>query len=465
MRGWNLSVLACSTLALLTFSACDAADESAVTPVSPELAARSAACDFGRMSQDARSFFPGTGNNSISADVLDLVDLMEDACDAGDGATYTDYWFDVAAIVEQVLADGTGGDAEDGAAFLAQSVSVLGPDGATPIFDPCGDAEGCQPWEGYPTPPDFFGALDSGDGAWAVVGNGNSAVCSEFRYPCSGVTPAGGDTWGVEPDPNWESALQSRPAVLFGHPIPGPSPTGELLASTELPAYQWLLIPDFDEFAGNSQLNVGLCSASLPTIDELLVQKGTTVLNEVSIANWCSLVGGEASLVRRIARFFSPAPAPLHATAMASQGPGGRAGSFTDFYVVDAPQAAILELSSQPANGTVGQPVLGQDGQPLTLRTYTTSMQSPLENARIVLTVIGNGGLIPSGNGISGPDIVCDGFVCEGFTQADEEPIPGSLILSPTITKPGSYSMCFEAFLVPLVFNNPVCTEKFNVNP
>jgi hypothetical protein len=79
--------------------------------------------------------------------------------------------------------------------------------------------------------------------------------------------------------------------------------------------------------------------------------------------------------------------------------------------------------------------------------------------------VIGNGGLIPSGNGVSGTGLNCTDFACTGRTQADEDSNPGALDLPLVFTKPGQYSMCFTAQLPPLQFGSEVCTEKFNIRP
>jgi hypothetical protein len=470
----HFSRLAFALITLAALGACDSREEQPVHPVGPQLAAMSAACDFRGAAQEARGYFPGKGKNSTADEAQAVLDLMEEACDAPDDAAYTALFYDVATIVQGVLENGTGGDAESGASLLTRLTTMLGPDEQTFIFDPCGGAADCTAWEGFPAPLDFLSVLTDPDGTWAVLTTGTDAVCSEFRVPCSGVSPAGGDVWGARPSPDsdWPTVFFGRTTLMIGHPIPGPSPTGELLADTEIPAYRFLLIPEPSQFAEGSEVFVGLCSPATPTIDELLVQKGLTVLNQVSIADWCTVGEPAPSLLQRLASFLSPAPAPLTATALASIGPGGRAGSYTDFFVIDASDQAILELQSEPANGTVGQPILGQDGQPLTLRTSTATQElppsplSPLENARIRMTVIGNGGLIPSGNGVSDEELSCGGFVCEGSTQADEEPLPGSLVLETlTFTKSGQYSLCFDAFLVPLVFNNPVCTEKFVVTP
>lgn len=473
MRGSVIRRFSVLVVSLMAFGACDRADEAtSFAPAGPGLAARTNACNFGRMAQDARSYFPGNGNGSISATVLGLVDQMKNDCAAGNRAGYTAHWFQVAGLVESVLEAGTGGDPADGASFLAKSITVVGPDAATPIFDPCAGAPGCMPWDGYPALPSFASVLGATDGAWAVVsGTGTEVVCSGFVFPCASaakVESGLGDVWGVKPSPSWSAALLGRTSVLFGYPLPGPSPTGEALLNTDLPAFQFLLIPDLVEFGtatAPGELQVGLCSSAFGSGGELLVQKGSTILNEVSIADWCMITQGVGnnSLLHRLASFLSPAPSPLVAT-VASSGPGGRAGSFTDFYAVGVPQQALIGLSSQPADGTVGQVLMGKDGQPFSVRTFTSSMQSPLENAHVFMTVIGNGGLIPSGNDVSATGLTCVGFDCDGFTQADEDLMPGSLLLPLKFTKTGSYSLCFTADMPPLTFTQ-VCTDKFNIRP
>lgn len=470
MRGSVIRGTSVAVMSLLAFAACDRAEQqNAFAPVGPELAARSTGCDFGRMSQDARSYFPGSGSGSVSATVLSLIDQMEDDCAAADATSYTAHWFEIAGILQGVLTAGTGGAAADGASFLAKSVTVLGPNETTRMFDPCHGAPGCAPWDGYPTLPNFAAVLGSVDGAWAKVSGASAdVVCSGFAFPCEDVESGLGDVWGVKPSPSWAAALQDRTSILFGYPLPGPSPTGEALLDTDLPAFQWLLIPDPAEFGTPTvpaELQVGLCSSAFASGGELLVQKGSTILNEVSIADWCTITAplGANSLLQRLASFLSPAPSPLIAT-VASSGPGGRAGSFTDFYAVGVPQQALIAFSAQPADGVVGQAILGRDGQPFSVRTFTASMQSPLENAHVFMTVIGNGGLIPSGNDVSGLGLKCNGFDCDGFTQADEDPMPGALLLPLKFTKTGQYSLCFTASMPPLTFQQ-VCTEKFNIRP
>lgn len=79
--------------------------------------------------------------------------------------------------------------------------------------------------------------------------------------------------------------------------------------------------------------------------------------------------------------------------------------------------------------------------------------------------MIGNNGLIPSGNDVSGTGLTCVDFVCTGSTQADHEPSPGTLNLPLVFTKPGQYSLCVDASLPPLSFETAVCTNKFNGRP
>jgi hypothetical protein len=433
-----------------------------------------ASCDLGTLSKDARAYFPGKGKGSVLDQALELASLLGDDCAAGNAAAYTGHWFQVASLVQGVLASGTGLDPAAGARFLATSVAVKGPAG-TPIFAPCGGAADCEAWEGFPNVPNFGGVLASGHGAWAVVSGGTDAVCSSFISPCSGWD-AGlrGDAWGVEPSINWQGALHGRTSLVFGFPLSGPSPTGETLIQTQLPAYQWLLIPHPKAFGVNlnpqAVLEVGLCSTVPTRVQELLVQKGRTVLTEATL-DWCnnqvpSFARSGTTRWDRMLAFLSPLPAPLVATAALKGGsPGGSAGGFTDFYAVDLPRAALLLLSGQPADADVGQPVTGPGGQPLRIRAVTSSKQSPIENALVHVQVIGNGGLIPSGNGVSGTGLNCTDFACTGRTQADEDSNPGALDLPLVFTKPGQYSMCFTAQLPPLQFGSEVCTEKFNIRP
>jgi hypothetical protein len=300
------------------------------------------------------------------------------------------------------------------------------------------------------------------DGAWAVVGGDSTeTVCSGFRFPCTFQSSDTEDAWGVTPDPDWETALHGRTSVLFGYPLPGPSPNGEALLNTPLPAFQWLLIPDPDEFAPG-ELRVGLCSNALANGGELLVQKNSTILEETSINVWCNepaLAPGGTSPFRRLAAFLSPRPASLNAT-LAAQGPGGRAGSFTDFYAVGVPVQAYTRILTQPTDAAVHELIT------VKLATITSSQGSPVENATVDVEVVGNNGLIPSGNTVDSPDIDCEGFDCTGaHTLPDEAGADaGTLELRFKFGKTGSYTLCFDATLSPLVFDR-VCSDKFNVRP
>lgn len=449
-------------LVVAALGACDRSESTdAFAPVGPELAVRTQGCDVRGMARDARSYFPGNGNGSPKDSVLDLVSAMQDDCEAGDTEGYTAHWFEMAGVLQQVLAPTGpgGGDPADGASFLAASITLEGPAG-TPIFDPCnGNTTTCRPWDGAPALPNFEGVLESMDGAWTVVRDGSGAVCSGFRFPCTWQS-ADGDAWGVQPSPSWQMALHGRPSVLFGYPLPGPSPTGEALLNTELPAFQWLLIPDPDEFEPG-ELQVGLCSDSLAAGGTLLVQKGSTILEQISINTWCNAPQAlnTVSPFQRLAEFLSPWPAPLNAT-LALQGPGGRAGSFTDFYAVGVPVQAYLQIVTQPTDALVGDTIV------VKVKTITSSQGSPVENAAVDVEVVGNNGLIPSNNTVSSTDIDCDGFNCTGaHTLPDEAGSDaGTLELGFTFSKTGSYTLCFDASLAPLQFDR-VCSEKFNIRP
>lgn len=473
-------------LALVGLTACDGPRETtSFEPVGPELSAHSSGCDFGRMSQDARRYFPGNGNDSPSAAVQALIGEMEDACSANEADAYTLSWFQVAAVLEDVLAAGTGGAPADGVSFLAQSVSVLRPDESSSIFDPCDGLADCEPWEGADDGllPDFASVLESVHGAWAVVDSGTGSVCSDFTRPCAVWTTGDADSWGVEPAPArdtipatmWEDALWNRRTLVFGHPISLSSPTGESQFGSTLPAYEWLLIPYPGEFGsdanGSGELLVTLCSDSTVSVNELMVQKGSTVLTESVQSSWCGPNAGlvdNSSFLQRLASFLSPMPSPLNAIVALGKGPGagGLASSFTDFYGVEIPNSAVITIPSQPADGFVGQPIMAADGGPLRVLTQTSSMQSPLEKATVYLDVIGNSGLIAAGDSVTAAGLDCEGFKCEGQTLGDQfGDQAGTLLLPLKFTKTGQYSLCFEADLPPLQFGEPVCTEKFNIRP
>ena len=480
---WYLerSVVMCSVVCLpFAAGACgDDPQGPSPTPIEQQLSAKPLGCDFGSMAQDAKSYFPGTGKGSINNNVQELIKLMQSDCAAGGQGAYTGHWFEITAILEGVLETGTGGSPVAGGSFLSRSVTVVGPDGLTPIFNPCGTsaAGGCVSWDGYPALPDFTGVLASADGAWAVPSlTGSETVCSSFIHQCDLPTE---EVWGVSPETTWGDAFYDRPTVVFGQPLASGSPTGETLLNSLLASYDWLIIPHVDDGFGSleivegqptlveSSLEVGLCSAA-QAAQEAVVQKGHTILTEVALP-WCSLQVLDAGLPPssawgRLLAYLTPTPTPLMAT-VAGAGPGGSAGGFTDFHGVDIPNAAVLELPSPPAPAKVGEVVMGQDGQPLRVLTYTSSVGSPIEDALITVTILGNNGLVPSGNDVSASGLQCTNFVCTGFTDADEEANPGTLLLPLVFTKPGQYSLCITAELAPLIFNQACDAEKFTVTP
>ncbi|MEN8143908.1 MAG: hypothetical protein ABFS14_03060 [Gemmatimonadota bacterium] len=431
----------------------------------------------------ARDYFPGTGNSSPQKLALDLIDTMDDACESGDLAAFTAGWFAVAAAVETLLEAGTAGDPVDGDALMWELANAQASAGSA--FDPCGGSAACSPWDGYPTRPDFVGALSAG-GAWSVITTGSSAVCSGHMAPCANVDPsplADGETFGVEPSLTWEAALHGRTSLLFGNPLVSGSPTGEAPHGIALRFYAWNLIPHPDQFdpdaATPAVLEVGLCSQDQAAVGkEAVMQKGQGTILQEAVLGFCptqALSSASKSPVGRFASWLAQGspiwPAPLIAGAAGRVGPGGSAGSFTDFFAVEVPVEATLIFVNPPADATAGELLLGADGEAVKVMAVTTSVQSPIENATVIISVELNGGLIPSGNSLevdpgSETNITCDPqtSTCTGFTQADQEPEPGVLELPVLTTKTGVVRLCVTGQLAPLVFDT-VCSDNFNVRP
>ncbi|MDX1579493.1 MAG: hypothetical protein R3266_13490 [Gemmatimonadota bacterium] len=443
-------------------------------------------CDLDAARASASAYFLDGGVPSLENAALDFLDVMEAACAADDAATYTAGWYDLARVIELGLETGVTGAPGDGNDLLSETLQATLPSGG-PAFHPCGGAPDCETFDPdlagpASSHPDFTSALSPG-GAWAVITTGTSAVCSGHRAPCANIDPdpaADGDVWGVEPSATWELALHGRTTLLWGAPISGPSPTGEALLATPIPAYEFNLSPNPQEFLPNATppavLEVGLCSIALTGIDETLVQKNTTVLQQAFLSFCPSQTASagaderQGSWLGRLARaLFDPLPRPLFATAFLT-GPGGTAGNFTDFYAIDLPQTGTWAFPNPPADAAVGATLLGSDGNPVKVKAITTSMASPLERAQARIVFVNNNGLIPSGNVVrvdpnATTNLTCSQGVCTGVTQADQEAEPGVLEVPVQITKPGAYRMCVTGTLPPLDLSAEVCSPKFNVRP
>lgn len=468
-----------AALAMFALAACS--DDPAANLPGPRLAQGGNGCDLKDATHLARDYFPGNGNGSIKDQALDLISEMEIACDpdATDATTYTDDFFALAALIEQVLEDGSAGAAADGDALLWELIKSPERDAA---FVPCdqGDPSACVSWDGFPDRPDFTGALSMG-GTWAVVSTGSAAVCQDHQSPCTGVDPSMGDpdTWGVEPSSSWDAALHNRTSVLFGNPLTMESPTGET-AYAGASGYAFNLIPhpgEFDPDHGNF-LEVGYCSAT-PSTQEALIQKGSTVL-EQAFLSFCGTQSVRGDLPEspwgRLAAFvgdlFDPRPRPLVATLF-RLGPGGGAGSWSDFWAIDIPIEATFEFRKPPVDGTVGDTIKDADGNPVTIRAITTSKASPIENVSVTVSFQKNNGFLSTGDAPDGDDdaLMChtdpadpDYATCTGNTQADEDPMPGSLELPLVFSKTGAYRICVTGELLPLDFDT-VCSAPINIRP
>jgi hypothetical protein len=469
----------------LAASACEDGARRA-TPVGPQFAGGpSTVCDFKDAVKLARAYFPGKGKGSIQDLVLDKLKEMEDDCDAGAATAYTQKWYEVAAIIEGVLEDDTAGDPTDGDAFIKELLTIASASG--PIFNPCGVAPAsvCSPWDGFPTLPSFVPALSSGApnyGTWAVVDLGSStAVCSGHRSPCAGIDPAlEGDVWGVEPSLTWGAALHSRRTVVFGSALDNASPTGEdLFPGATIDAYEFELIPHPDEFKPDvvppAVLEVGLCSIGDASSNrEGLVQKGAgTILTETTLGfclNETALTPGGSLLARAgrlVMGFLDPTPRPLWA-AVSRASPGGSTGAFSPFYAVEVPVPATYTFEDAPADAIARQPIPGEIGPAPVVKAITTSVYSPIEDVLTTITVEKNNGQGPDPDFVltsDNPEIICTVNVCTGRTQADEDPLPGFLVLSGLkANKTGAYRLCVTGQQAPLEFDK-VCAGPFNIRP
>jgi hypothetical protein len=458
-----------------SIAACGEPDGSPTLPSEPQLMqGPSSGCDLRDAVRAARSYFPGQGQNSIRSQALAHLSAMADACQASNSDGYAGGFFAVSALIEQVLENTTAGAPSDGDALLWGMLSTSGPSGS-PIFNPCGGDQDCETWDmtEFPTRPGFVPALSAG-GTFAVVSTGTAAVCAGHRSPCANIDPAPsvhGETWGVEPSATWQAALHGRVSLLFGGPLVQASPTGEVIYSPAATGYSFNLIPHPTQFQpGAAVLEVGLCSTAVAGIGQAVIQKGNTVL-EQAVLGFCpgqtaaatpGSVWGQLAAV--VGRLLDPRPKALVATAFRT-GPGGGAGSWSDFWAIDIPAAATFLYVNPPVDGTAGQPIPGADGSPVKIRAITTSQQSPIENVLVTVTFQKNNGFLQAGDVQSGT-LTCDTQTgsCTGNTQADQDPQPGELELPITLTKTGAYRMCVTGQLAPLVFDT-VCTALFNIRP
>lgn len=469
---------ATSALALLGALVLSACGDETGSPVEPSFSVAAAgACDLAGARTLAETYFTGNATPNIREGALDLIDLMTDDCLADDANAYVGHWVRFAGILEIGLETGQTGTPSDGNRILQATLAATLPSGGD-AFDPCAGAAQCVSWDGYPTLPDFTAALSPG-GAWAVP-TGTTPVCSGFRTPCGTIDPAlDGDVWGVEPSDTWENALHQRPSVIWGAPITAPSPTGEQLLQTAVPAYTWNVIPHPQTFAPNASppavLEVGLCSTAQASSDETLVQKsGTSVLEEATLS-FCPIQTTAAPAARThwfatLLQALDPRPRPLRAVAFL-RGPGGTAGGFSDFWAIDSPDDATVTVPSTPADGGTGVTLTDALGNPVKVVALSVPAGTPTERAVITIRFFKNNGLVPSGNTVTvdpaaTTNLTCGANgVCTGMAQADQEPEPGTLEIPVRISKPGAYRMCVTATRAPYDFGEQVCTEKFNIRP
>lgn len=468
-------------VAALTLAACE---RDAPPPTSPSFSiAAGTGCDLTGARTAATLYFATGGNPSLQPAALDFIDIMEAECLADNPSGYTNAWYDLARLIELGIQNGVVGAPTDGDAMLSATLDATVPSGG-PAFDPCDGAIDCETFDPDlvqvgSSHPSFTAALSPG-GGWSVVTTGTHAICSGHRNPCVNIDPdplVDGDVWGVEPSVTWEAALHGRTTLLWGAPLSGPSPTGEVLLATPIPAYEWNLVPNPQQFrpdlAPPAVLEVGLCSPALAGLAETLVQKNTTVLQEAFLGfcpSQTSMGEPETGWLGSLARaLFDFTPRPLYAAAFLG-GPGGTAGNFTDFYAVDLPQTGTWTFLNAPADGAKGSTIAGSDGNPVKIRAITTSMASPLERAVARIVFVKNNGSVASGNAVrvdpnAVTTITCNNGVCTGLTQADQEPEPGALEVPVQLTKPGAYRMCVTGTLPPLDLSAEVCSPKFNVRP
>lgn len=444
-------------------------------PAGPRLATtEGGSCDFREANRLADAYFPGDDEGSLEDRADAILFQMDDTCRGSDAGLYTDAFFRLAELIEEALETGTGGAPADADDLVWE---LIGSPARDAIFDPCAGAPACTSWDGFPTRPDLVEALSAG-GTWAVVRSGSDAVCGGHRSPCANIDPdpfADGETWGVEPSTTWDDALHGRTSLLFGNPLAGGSPTGEASYSAGASGYSFNLVPHPDAFRPAATppavLEVGLCSTAVASIDEALIQKGSTVLEQATLG-FCPIqtAAAPASFWGRLAGLigdlFDPRPAALVATAF-RLGPGGGAGSWSDFWAIDVPEAAAFEIFNPPTEGDAGAPIAGEDGNPVSVRAVTTSAASPIEHVSVTVSFERNNGFLRAGDVIStSPDFVCDGArgECTGTTQRDEQAAPGVIQIPVILTKPGAYRMCVTGELPPLSFE-PACSSKFVIRP
>ncbi len=449
------------------------ADENGqLTPAGPRFAGGpDTSCNFKTAIDATKDYYPGSGKGSVQTQALDILDMAKAACEVPDPIGYATEFFNMAAFIESALQAGNVGTPADGGLLVWELMNIESPAGGL-IFDPCAGAADCDTWDPDITDiqAEIVAALSDG-GAWAVVsGVGADAVCSghlsgDNAHECDMIDPSIADVWGANPKRDWNGTLFGRTSVVFGSELSAASsPTGEALLAAGVPAYAFNLIPHPKEFPAADEMIVGLCSTAVAN-EETVVQRETTALQPANL-DWCGSAGFanlKGSLFYRLARLgwdlVDPTPRPLWAAAAFAGSPGGAAGSFSDFFAIDANPNAILEFVDPPDDAQAGTP------QTVTILAKTDE-DTPLEQVVLTVHVQDQNGLLPSGGSLEGDESGCTtgGNSCTLNTQGDEQGQPGTATFSLTLNKTGAYRFCVTGELAPFVFQE-TCSGPINVKP
>jgi hypothetical protein len=266
----------------------------------------SSGCDFSHLGQLANSFLKPPAQQTAK----NKVDEM--AAAGAYSLTAKNDGFDIMALMEGAVNDGTAGDPTVGSELMNHLLLCM--------YNPATEAAS------YPAsfPDTFTVALTpSLTGAFGHRSSGTTPVYARsagFTLGFSGIAPAG--NWGVVQAP--------ARVVLYGRPAT--TSTGAFISQT----YDWRTIPRNATFSPNIVIAVCIDAAATSNSTLMLNEQGVGILSFVDAAfldpvscspTTTALLDGSSpfQLARRLVRFGTGllTPRPLMATALSPGGIGG----------------------------------------------------------------------------------------------------------------------------------------------
>lgn len=313
-----------------------------------------------------------------------------------------------------------------------------------------------------------FGPLPDNveSGVLAAFGSGGLFEVPGSTGPSTPVFGRGESPfWGAQPgevspgvDALW-SAITSKRFLLYGYKIAyGPGQGNDdptAISNPNKNGFDYNTLPTIGTATGqiagfNPALIIGVCSAGTATtrikhVDEILTEKvidcppSAPVL--ASLPRQFDL--GPLALYRGAVEFF--VPKPLHAATMF--GVGSIGGAVSELSPTSAIQVAVkLAFTSQPTDGFINTTIPGTPPSQFVEVTVTTLAGTPLNKARVEITVAGN----------NGNPVTAAGTVEE--TNSDGVAIFDLL----SVSKAGGYTLRATANFDNLS-GSPVISQLFNI--